>query len=241
MKIENILLKNFRCFGPDEVRIDVDRVVTALVGGNGAGKTALLVALCRMFGVTKVQRSVTRRDFHVPGDQREIESGTSLFIEVVLAFPELGGAAGDAATDAVPEFFRQMSASAPGSPLKARMRLRASWTDDGTPEGSVDEDMRWIQTLDDGFVWDDCKKVQPVERGAIQLVYVPATRNAADQVTALLKGRLWQAALWSEKFYGSSARAASLIQKRFEREEPAGFVLERLARRWQQVHVLMPA
>ena len=235
MKIESVQLKNFRCFGSDPIKIDIEPAVTALVGGNGAGKTAWLLALCRMFGVTKTQRSITRRDFHVSVDRKEILSGTNLSIDVVLAFPELAGAEADS-TAAVPEFFRQMSASAPGAPLKARLCLRASWTEDGTPEGSVDEDLRWIRSLDDQFVWDDCKKVQPVERGAIQLVYVPANRNAADQVTALLKGRLWQAAFWSRKFRTSSSRSASLIQKRFEREDPASFVLERLTKRWQQVH-----
>lgn len=235
MKIESIELKNFRCFGPKPVKIGIEPAVTALVGGNGTGKTALLLALSRMFGVTKAQRSVTRRDFHVLRDQKEIEAGASLLIDVVLAFPELAGAEDDP-DGAVPEFFRQMSASAPGAPLKARLRLRASWAENGTPEGFVDEDMRWIRSLDDGLEWDDCKKVQPVERSAIQLVYVPASRNAADQVTALLKGRLWQAALWSGKFRTSSARSASLIQKRFEREEPARFILERLTKRWQQVH-----
>lgn len=235
MKIEIIELKNFRCFGSDAVKIGFEPAVTALVGGNGAGKTALLLALCRMFGVTKMQRTVTRRDFHILHDQQEVASGASLYIDVVLAFPELAGADDDP-DGAVPEFFKQMSATSPGAPLKARLRLRATWTDDGTPEGSVDEDMRWIRSLDEGFVWDDCRKVQSIERGAIQLVYVPASRNASDQVTALLKGRLWQAALWSSKFRHSSSRSAALIQKRFEREDPAAFVMERLTQRWQQVH-----
>ena len=38
------------------------------------------------------------------------------------------------------------------------MRLQATWTDDGTPDGSIDEDLRWITTLDDDFEWDDCKR-----------------------------------------------------------------------------------
>jgi hypothetical protein len=47
--------------------------------------------------------------------------------------------------------------------------------------------------------------VQAVQRGTIQLVYVPATRSVHEQVTALLKGRLWQAAKWSDEFRNSSA------------------------------------
>ncbi len=236
MKIEMVSIRNFRCFGPRGTKLKLESSVTAFVGGNGCGKTAVFQALSRLFGVTPAQRTVRRQDFHLPADQQELESGATLSIEVLFSFPELEVLDEDAAEDAVPEFFLQMAASAPGAPLKARMRLQAEWTDDGTPDGSIDEDLRWITTLDDIFEWDDCKRVQSVERGSIQLIYVPATRDAAGQVTALLKGRLWQAAKWSDRFQDGSAASAHEIQRQFEREEPARFVIERISRRWKQVH-----
>ena len=236
MKIEAISIKNFRCFSPRGTRIKMESCVTAFVGGNGSGKTAVFLALQRLFGVTPTQRMVRRQDFHLPVDQEELQSGATLLIEAVFSFPELDTLNEDDAEDAVPEFFRQMAASAPGAPLKARMRLQAAWTDDGTPDGSIEEDLRWITTLDDDFDWDDCNRVQPVERGSIQLIYVPAVRDAAAQVTALLRGRLWQAAKWSDQFRHDSAAGAKEIQQLFEREEPAQFVIERLSKRWKQVH-----
>jgi putative ATP-dependent endonuclease of OLD family len=235
MKLESISIKNFRCFGPLG-KIAFESGVTTFVGGNGSGKTAAFQALSRLFGVTTGQRTVRRQDFHLAADRQELELGATLSIEAIFSFPELEGLDEDAAEDAVPEVFLQMAASAPGSPLKIRMRLQATWTDDGTPDGSIDEDIRWITTLDDEFEWDECKRMQPVERGAIQLIYVPAARDAATQVTVLLKGRLWQAAKWSEDFRERSARSAENIQSRFEREEPAQFVIERLQKRWKQVH-----
>lgn len=210
--------------------------MTAFVGGNGSGKTAVFQALSRLFGVTPGQRTVRLRDFHLSPNQEELESGASLSIEVIFSFPELQGLEEDAIEGAVPEFYLQMAASEPGAPLKVRMRLKAKWINDGTPEGTVEEDIRWIRTLKEKFPWEDCPKVQAVERGSIQLIYVPANRDAATQVTSLLKGRLWQAAKWTETFRESSAKSAGLIQKRFEREEPAKFVLERLSNRWNQVH-----
>jgi putative ATP-dependent endonuclease of the OLD family len=236
MKIESIIIQNFRCFGPDKTTIELESGVTAFVGGNGAGKTAVLQALSRLFGVTSGQRTVRPRDFYLSPDQKELQSGTSLSVEVIFSFPELENLEGDAIDAAVPEFFLQMAASSPGAPLKARIKLKATWTDNGTPDGVVDEDIRWIRTLDDNFSWDECERVEGVERGSIQLVYLPATRDAATQVTSLLKGRLWQAAKWSDKFRKTSARSAEVIQKRFEREGPARFILERLLRRWSQVH-----
>lgn len=236
MKIESVSIQNFRCFGPTETTIKLESCVTAFVGGNGSGKTAVFQALSRLFGITPAQRTVRRQDFHLPANQQEIRSGATFAIEVLFSFPELEGLDEESAEAAVPEFFLQMVASAPGAPLKARMRLRATWTDDGTPEGSIDEDLRWINALGDDFEWDECKRVQAVERGSIQLIYVPAARDAVGQVTTLLKGRLWQAAKWSDRFRDESAASVQAIQREFEREEPARFVIERLSTRWRQVH-----
>ena len=236
MKLESILIKNFRCFGPQGAEISFDNGVTTFVGGNGSGKTAAFEALSRLFGISNQQRFVKRRDFHIPSGQAKLESGTSLSIEVILGFPELDGLDEGERADAVPEFFLQMAATAPAAPLKARIRLNAVWTDDGTPDGTIEEEVRWIRTLGPNFVWEECEKVQAVERGSIQLIYVPASRDVSSPVTSLLKGRLWQAAKWSDDFRNRAARHASAIQKRFVQEEPAKYVTDRLAKRWKQVN-----
>lgn len=236
MKIESVTLVNFRCFGPDPTSVLLDHGISALVGNNGSGKTALLAALTRLFGVSDAQRSVLRRDFHLTRTEGELTSGKTLSIDVVLAFPELAEGNDADNLDAVPEFFLHMSASGPGQPLKARMRLQAIWTDDGTPGGNIDGDVRWIQTLGEGYEWEKCKKVAPIERSSIQLIYVPATRNAAEQVSNLLKGRLWRAARWSASLAGDVETGAGAIQEKFEAEEPAKFIASRLERRWQQVY-----
>lgn len=236
MKIESIFIQNFRCFGPDGARIELEKGVTAFVGGNGSGKTAAFQALSRLFGVTPAQRSVRKQDFHMPPNSQRLPSGATLILEVVFSFPELGEADDEGTGDAVPEFFRHMAATGPGGPLKARMRLQATWTDDGTLDGMVDEDLRWITTLDDAFDWEQCQRVQSADRSAIQLIYVPATRDAAPQVTALLQGRLWRAARWSDAFRKDSVENASNIQERFQCEAPVQFIIERFTRRWRQVH-----
>lgn len=236
MKIEMISIKNFRCFGPEWTNIKMENCLSTFVGGNGSGKTAVFQALARLFGVTPSQRTVQRQDFHLPANQQYLLSRTTLSIEVLFSFPELECMDEDTAEEAVPEFFCQMAASAPGAPLKARMRLLAAWTDDGTPEGNIEQDLRWITTLDDDFEWEDCNRVHPMERGKIQLIYIPATRDATSQVNALLKGRLWQAAKWSERFRERSVDTAQEIQRHFWDEDPTRFIIERLSKRWKQVH-----
>lgn len=133
-------------------------------------------------------------------------------------------------------FFLQMAASAPDAPLKARIRLQVTWADDGTPEGSVEEEIRWITTLDEAFEWGECRRVQATERGSRQFIYVPAARDALGQVAALLNGRLWQAVRWLQAFQGHSAQAPEGIQQQFEAEQPARFVMERLSMKWGQLH-----
>jgi putative ATP-dependent endonuclease of OLD family len=184
MKIESITLENFRCFGDQKTVVGLQQGITVFVGGNGSGKTAILQALSRLFGVSAGQRLVRRRDFHLSPEQTTLTSGSSLSIEVVFSFPELQNSDDSTETDAVPEFFLQMASSGQGMPLIAKLKLRATWIDDGTPDGVIEEDIRWIKTLAEAYVWEDCPKVQSVDRGSIQLIYLPATRDAPAQVTS---------------------------------------------------------
>lgn len=228
-------MQNFRCFGSKVVELDFQNELTVFVGGNGSGKTALLQAVSRLFGTSSSQRSIQRRDFHIPLGQNELQSGATLFIEAVLAFPELDKQT-VSSLDTIPEFFNQMAASGAGEPLKARIRLQATWTDDGTPEGAIEEDIRWIRALDDTVEWETCSRVHPVQRSSIQFIYLPASRDATTQVTSLLNGRLWQAAKWSTEFRNASQNDADRLQQSFELEEPSKFLLERLSNRWKQVY-----
>ena len=237
MKIEKLRLRNFRCFGPEWTELSFEQQVTAFVGGNGSGKTAFLQALSRLFGVARIERTVSKSDFHIARDEEDLADGQALEIECLLAFPELEDEGNDGEnTNAVPDFFNHMAASGPDEPLKARIRLVARWVEDGTPEGTVEEDIRWITTLGDEFDWETCPKVSAVDRATIQLVYVPALRNAADRVTELLKGRLWKSALWSDALGERVGEGSDLIQNQFDDEAPANFIIERLTHRWQQVY-----
>ncbi|MBG0511063.1 AAA family ATPase [Agrobacterium sp. MOPV5] len=231
MKLELLKIMNFRCFGPDAEAINFEQGVTAFVGNNGAGKTAIFAALSKMFGTTAAQRQVGKRDFHLGPGVQDITSGAALSIDCLFGFPNVD----QDDEDAIAEVFNNMSIGGENEPLKVRIRFEATWTDDGTPEGFVDEQMRWIHTLGDDFDWDESPRVQAAERNFIQLVYVPATRNAFDQVTSLLKGRLWKAAQWSPELTEIVSRGSEQIQQQFDRELPARFIAERLRRRWQQV------
>src|SRR4051794_7917157 len=113
MHVERLTLTNFRCFGAVPVEIDLDGTLTALIGANASGKTAALVGMLRLFGVSQELRRVRVEDFHVPAteDPDNRPSERALAVDVVFAFPELKAEGTEAAdTDAVPEFFQQMCA-----------------------------------------------------------------------------------------------------------------------------------
>lgn len=233
MQLEALTIKNFQCFGPEGAVINMADPVTALIGANGAGKTAVFQALSRMFGIGGGTRTLERTDFHLPVDAEDLENKVELQIEAIFSFPELDE---DETGPAVAEFWTQMSASEPTEPLKARVVLKAIWIDDGTPDGVVESGIRWVTRMDDEFDWDACKPLTAAQRSAIQVVYVPANRGSITQVKALLRGRLWRAARWSDNLRETTKDHAGVIQTAFQEEAPVEFVSRRLVKRWRQVN-----
>jgi putative ATP-dependent endonuclease of OLD family len=58
--MESIGIARFRSFGPKPVRVRLAGDLSVIVGPNASGKTALLQAFAKMFGVTRVQRTSDR-------------------------------------------------------------------------------------------------------------------------------------------------------------------------------------
>src|SRR5580658_6210454 len=102
MQLDYIILQNFRCFGPTPEVIRFDPALTTLVGDNGSGKTAALLALQRMFGIMPRGRELVRQDFHVSfAEITNPPRCRSLAIDYVFSFPELSTE--DSAEPAVPQ------------------------------------------------------------------------------------------------------------------------------------------
>lgn len=235
MHIESVTLKNFRCFGENPTRIDLDSALTALIGNNGSGKTAACLALQRVFGTTSDERVVRVDDFHVPADESTDAEVTSrdLTIDVVLAFPELDV---DGADDsAVPEFFQRMCTLDDGT-MKCRVVLEAVWVADSTVDGSIETTIKAVTSLADDYGDKDAFRLSAAERSRIQFVYVPASRDGARQVATFLRGRLWRAAQWSSKLRDLVEETASRVGQQFHDEGAALIVESAFGNRWKQLH-----
>lgn len=231
MHIERLELENFRCFGPQRTQVDLGPCLVAFVGDNGTGKTALMQALQRMFGVTSEQRRLRKQDFHVPCDEANRPAARTLVIEAIVAFPEL-----DADTDnpTVPAFFKNMAADESGN-LKVRLRLQATWTDDGTLDGAIEESYCAVQTFG-AFEESDLLQLRGADRSRIQLLYIPATRDGASQVTTFVRGRLWRAINWSQEVKDSLTGAGDEVNEAFSSEAAVSSISTAVTQRWQQLH-----
>jgi putative ATP-dependent endonuclease of the OLD family len=232
MHIERIVISNFRCFGAVPCGIDLSDGLTSFVGSNGSGKTAVMLALQRLFAVTSEQRRVRRQDFHIPAIEAQPARQRAFFVEVIIAFPELGDEGAD--HSAVPEFFHQMAADDGGEP-KCRIRLSATWTDDGSLEGAIEQKFWALRTLGEPLDGDGIE-LKAVDRARIQMVYVPATRDGASQVTSFLRGRLWRAINWSTTIRDTVSDAGQILNDAFAGEVAVNLVSTAVRTRWQEVH-----
>lgn len=257
MHIDSVKLTNFQCFGSGPTTIDLDQQLTAFVGANGSGKTAVCCALMRLFGISQEQRTIQADDFHVPPNETESPTTRTLSIEVILAFPELSdtssegqrggttradggssdGAVGPEAVaehDAIPEFFHQMAATVDGE-LKCRIVLQATWTDDGSIEGLIDDQRRVVYTFDDDY-GDRWVPLRAGDRNRVQMIYVPASRDGARYVTTFLRGRLWRASKWSEDLEAHVADSSEELTRLFRAEKAVSTVEQSLTERWRELH-----
>ena len=235
MRIERVTLTNFRCFGPDPVSIELSPDVTAFIGANGSGKTAVMQALSRLFGVTSDQRRVRRQDFHVPQDEDIPTPERTFSVEVLLDFPELRGSNGtdgrEGGATAIPEFFHQMAVDEHGN-LKCRLRFDAVWTDDGSIEGTSERQFRAIRTLEDEFDEKDCSNITSADRARIQMVYVPSVRDGESQIAAFLRGRLWRAISWTDAFRDRVSDTGRAMNAAFNEQQGVETVVTAIRGRW---------
>ncbi len=238
MRLKKITISGFRCFGPSSVNCHLAGKLTAVVGPNSSGKTALLHALSKLFGVSRSQRTLHRSDFHLPsGVDPEDRSSRELFIDVLIEFPEL--VEGDATPETIAPSFRHMLIEGPEKAPVCRMRLEAQWDDDGTVEGEVVQELYWVDTLASEPSKDKKHKVSAADRGLIQLIYTPASRDPRTQIrdtTGALAARLLRAIKWSEDTQETIENTSETLSNAFEDEEAIKAIGSALRKRWSALH-----
>ena len=238
MRLESVTLSGFRCFGYEPIKVLLSAEITAVVGPNASGKTALLQALTKMFGISRAQRTIDRSDFHVAADADPDDlNPKELVIDVLVALPEL--ADGTAMPESVAPVFRHILITREKGPPVCRLRLEARWEDDGTVEGEVSQEFCWVDTLDETPEEDKKHAVAAADRGLIQLYYTPANRDAGAQVRSTagaLAARLIRAIEWSDEARDSVDEATEKLVGAFEGEAAIKAIGKRLKKRWSSLY-----
>jgi putative ATP-dependent endonuclease of the OLD family len=240
MRIKRLTLNGFRCFGPQPTSIELESL-TALIGSNGSGKTAVLQSLSRLFGISQGERRLTRSDFHVPPGQGGSEPDQlSLSIEAHISFPELlEDDKADEATTSVPEFFQHLVIREGEAAPYCRLRFDGIWTRTNLAEGEIDEKIYWIKSADETVKEEDKQSLKAYERGRIHVLYVPAARDPSHQlkyIAGTLLSRLLNAIRWSDDARGVVARTSEQISEIFREEAGLKLIHDMIGRNWTILH-----
>jgi len=234
VKIESLKIRGFKSF-KDITEVDLNKL-TAFIGSNGSGKTAVLESLSRLFSTSKSLRSIQTTDFYIPLDEKlEDQEERSLSIEVKLAFPEL--ATGEN-TDAISAVFRQMIVSEPSGEPYCRIRLEAKWINSAIQGGDIEEKIFWITTPNEIVEDTDKKPLNSADRAKIQLHYVPATRNPQEhlkQTSNAIMHKLLTAIEWSEEIKTELQSIAESIQLKFQSEPAINAIQLELTSMWNKL------
>jgi putative ATP-dependent endonuclease of OLD family len=221
MKITSLKISNFRCFGPEVARVSLSET-TCLVGTNGSGKSAVLVAISKLFGLSESERTVVKSDFHISCESDDEEPDElSLSIEARIEFPELGELE-DLTSLGVPEFFNQMIVEDVGSAPFCRVRLEAKWFATSLTDGDVEQKLYWI-TTPEGETEEEKHPMSALQRSQIHAIYVPAARDPSRQLRSARGstfGRLLRSVQWSKKIRSTLEDSAQEVLDAFG-DEPA--------------------
>lgn len=240
MHISTITLSGFQCFGPEPTEVSLSDKVTALIGANSSGKTALLEALLRLFGASQSQRHVRRGDFYMaPGESLDDDDVTKrkLWVEARIEIPELL----NSTNSAIAPFFQKTHITGEGPPY-VRARLEATWREDVTPEGSIDENAFWVSTEGKPIheIPDEDKEpMRTYDRGKILVEYIPAQRDAVEEVrrkTGSVVSRLLRAVNWSDDVRTKVEESAHAIREVASGEEAMKVINENLGDQWGELH-----
>ncbi len=235
MKITKIIIKNFQSFGPEGIETSLDNS-TVLIGANNSGKTAMLLALQKIFGITQSLRQINKADFHIPrGKNFEDFDELRLSIEVFIEFPEID--LEESQIKAKAAYFNQLIIRDGNSPPYFRIRLEAVWEHNMNIEGNITTIYRYIKTPETEQQSETTTWVKMKELGIIQMIYVPALRSPSKQIknsTGTIIWRLFRYLKWSESLKNSIIDEIKILNGKIVENQGIGKIEEIINQEWKK-------
>lgn len=237
MKLTKIIIKNYRCFGPNPTTIEFDNL-TGFIGHNSSGKTAALTALVKLFGEKASERIIEKSDFHIPEDSSSDNiDNHNLYIETQFEFPELEN--NNNTSVSVPIYFNNMLVKAPGKKPYIRIRLEASWEKSSNPEGSIDSNIYYITSDSEDINTNNKRNIKRYDLDQIKVIYVPAIRKPNEQlrnVSGTIISRLLNGINWSDVTKKEIEKIATDTENVFSKEQGVEILQEALINKWGEYH-----
>lgn len=239
LRISELHITNFRSFGNNTQKVNVDDL-TALIGGNSAGKTSLILALLRLFGQKNSDRTLIKTDFHVPeSTPTSADLEKSMLIEAKVEFPELEIKDPEEIVT-IPEFIKHLVVEQSGKPPYLRIRLIGKWIQGTSPDGNIEQELYYVkvpygQTEND----EDFVKVPIHHRNLIQMMYIPAMRNPTSQLknaSGTLLWRIFDGIEWPESLDADIESLTTPIETLFKDIEGVKSIQEILNAQWNKYH-----
>ena len=131
-----------------------------------------------------------------------------------------------------------MIVNAPGAAPMCRIRLEAAWADDGTAEGTVEQRQYWVLSDDLEPAEQSKKRLSPSDRAMIQVLYVPADRDPAQEIRYAAQtglGRIVRAISWTDDTRQTVGDATRAIGDSLAAERGIGTVNGTLQKRWRDL------
>lgn len=234
MKIDSITIEGFKSF-KEKITINLDHL-TAFIGSNGVGKTAVLEALSRLFSIEKSLRNINSDDFYIPLDEKlEDKDERDLAIEVKITFPELSNG-GD--TSAIATSFQQMIIDEHNGEPYCRIRLESKWINSSIPGGDIEQSIYWITTSSDEIDETNKQPLNNYDRSKIQLHYIPATRNPLEhlkQSSSSIMNKLLMSINWSEDLKTEIESFSSTLKSKFQSQTSIQAIQNELTSFWNDL------
>ncbi len=222
LKLKRIKLKNYRCFGEEQV-VDIDDI-TLFIGNNSTGKTAALSALNCMFSEYGSDRILTRKDFHVPPNMDLMDfNKQDLYVEAVFEFDELlDDSTEGLAYKTIPSLFEHMIVDKQDANPYMRIRMEATWEKSNSIEGIIESKIYYITCPENEEISDE-DKVTASRRDLdrIRVVYIPAIRDPAKQLrntSGTIMHRMINSINWSAGTKENIKKELLKINKQFMKE-----------------------
>jgi hypothetical protein len=120
-----------------------------------------------------------------------------------------------------------------------RIRLEGTWFATNLANGEVEEHLWWVSSSDEVPREEDKSPFSPRDRGLVHVLYVPATRDPAQEIraaSAALIGRLLSVIRWSPETREEIAQASGSLDGIITGQEAIRTIQENLESRWQSLH-----